>query len=90
METRQINAIVKWGKCGQDQPYDDTHRRCEIYTNEELTDSDILDLVGEHSKLPKSEFKKGGLPMSQYFIGYYTIEKTDYGYFYHGVEPYDD
>jgi hypothetical protein len=90
METRQINATVKWGKCGQDHPYGDTHRRCEIHTNEELTDKDILDLVGEHSKLPESEFDKGGLSMAQYFVGYYTIEKTDYGYFYHGVEPYDD
>ncbi len=90
METKQINATVEWMSCGQDHPCGDTHRRCEIHTLEQLTDSDILDLVNEHSKLPKSEFDKGGLSMAQYFAGYYTIEKTTYGYFYHGVEPYDD
>ena len=90
METRQINATLLWRKCGQDQPYGDTHRRCEIHTSEQLTDNDVLNLVGEHSKLPKSKFKESGLSMAQYFVGYYTIEKTDYGYFYHGVEPYDD
>lgn len=90
MEATQINVECKWGKCGQDHAYGDTHRRCEIHTKQELTNAEILNLVNEHHKLPKEEFDKGGLTMAQYFCGYYTIEKTTYGYFYHGIEPYDD
>lgn len=86
----QIEAKLVWKKHGQIRPYGDNHYDCEIHTKEELSDADILQLTKETGRLPYEEWKKRRNNISDYFKGYYTIEKTDYGYFYHGVYPYDD
>ena len=90
METKQINATLNWSHVGQYRPYGDTYRVCEIHTTQELSVSDILSLIDNRGKLPKEEFDSKQLTMSEYFTGYYTIEKTQYGYLYTGVEPYTD
>lgn len=89
---KQIEATLKWTKVGQKHAYGDFHRECEIHTKEELTNEDILSLTEETGKMEKSIFdsKALSMPLEEYFRGYYTIEKTPYGYYYHGVEPYDD
>lgn len=86
----QIEAKLVWKKHGQIRPYGDSHYDCEIHTKEELSDADILQLTKETGRLPYEEWKKKRNNISDYFKGYYTIEKTNYGYFYHGVYPYDD
>lgn len=83
-------TTLNWIHVGQYRPYGDTYRVCEVHTNEQLSDSDILNLVNEHHKLPKEEFDKGCSSMAQYFAGWYTVERTEYGYLYTGCEPYDD
>ena len=55
-----------------------------------MTDDEILDITKEKGRLPYEEWKKRRNNISDYFKGYYTIEKTNYGYLYHGVYPYDD
>jgi hypothetical protein len=56
-----------------------------------MTDEEILAITKETGRLPYEEWKKQGLKsMKDYFRGYYTITKTDYGYLYKGVYPYDD
>jgi hypothetical protein len=90
MEAKQINATLNWSHVGQYHSYGDTYRVCEIHTTQELSVSDILSLVDNRGKLPKEEFDSKQLTMSEYFTGYYTIEKTQYGYLYTGVEPYTD
>lgn len=89
MEVKQIDAKLIWQHCGQKNPYGDSHYECEIHTNQELSDEDILDLTDEKGRLPYKEWKKCD-DINDYFKGYYTIKKTDYGYYYHGVYPYDD
>lgn len=81
---------LNWTKCGQMHAYGDTYRICEIITNEELEESKILELIRNGKKLRKDIFDSTKKTMIQYFTGYYTIEKTIYGYLYTGVEPYDD
>lgn len=89
METKQINAELNWVHVGQYNAYGDTHRICEITTNEKLDESVILSLVGNGSKLPEDKWKNAG-DATVYFRGYYTLKKTNYGYLYHAVEPYCD
>ena len=84
-----INVELKWTHCGQIHAYGDSHYDCELHTKQELSEKDILRLVGEN-RLPYEEWRKRMGNMDDYFKGYYTITKTDYGYFYHGVYPYDD
>ena len=81
---------IKWKRCGQWHAYGDTHRECEIHTDEEMSDKEILARLGETGKMEESVFKNTEKTMEQYFRGYYTIKKTPYGYYYHGIEPYDD
>lgn len=83
-------ATLNWTHVGQYHSYGDTFRVCEVHTDVELTDDEILSLVGNGNKRPKSEFDKGCSSMLEYFTGWYTIERTDYGYLYTGCEPYDD
>ena len=92
MEVKQINAELKWTHCGQKHAYGDSHYECEIHTQEVLEEKDILLLVNNGSRLPYEEWKERtvGYNPDVYFRGYYIITKTDYGYFYHGVYPYDD
>lgn len=91
MECKQIEAELKWIESGQRHPYGDMFYTCEIHTTQELTDEDILDLTKEKGRLPYEEWKvRGANSFDDYFKGYYTIEKTDYGYLYKGVYPYDD
>jgi hypothetical protein len=90
MEAKQINAELKWTHCGQKHAYGDSHYECEIHTKEELEEKDILLLVNNGRRLPKEEWQKRHGDINEYFRGYYTITKTTYGYFYHGVYPYDD
>ena len=90
MEVKQINAELKWTHCGQKHAYGDSHYECEIHTQEELEEKDILLLVNNGRRLPKEEWQKRHGDINEYFRGYYTITKTNYGYFYHGVYPYDD
>ena len=90
MEAKQINAELKWTHCGQKHAYGDSHYECEIHTQEELEEKDILLLVNNGRRLPKEEWQKRHGDINEYFRGYYTIVKTSYGYFYHGVYPYDD
>lgn len=48
-------------------------------------------MVSNGSKLPKEEWEKTHLNSACiYFRGWYTIEKTNYGYKYIGCEPYTD
>ena len=81
---------LKWIEHGQRRSYGDSHYTCEIHTKEEMTDGEILDITKEKGRLPYEEWKKRRNNISDYFKGYYTIEKTNYGYLYHGVYPYDD
>ncbi len=90
MEVKQIHAELKWTHAGQYHPYGDTYRECEIHTNEDIPEKDILLLVKNGSKLPKEEWQKGTGDIMVYFTGWYTITKTDYGYKYIGCEPYTD
>ena len=90
MEIKQIDAELVWKHRGQKHAYGDSHYECEIHTEQELSDEDILDLTQERGRLPYNEWKKKVSNINEYFKGYYTIEKTSYGYFYHGVYPYDD
>lgn len=90
MEIKQIEAELVWKHHGQKHAYGDSHYECEIHTNQELSDDDILDLTDERGRLPYKEWKEKISNINDYFKGYYTIKKTDYGYYYHGVYPYDD
>lgn len=90
METKQINAELNWTHVGQYNPYGDTHRICEVHTDENLDEKDILSLVHNGEKLPKQEWKQYNNNILTYFRGYYVLEKTPYGYLYHAVEPYTD
>lgn len=88
---KQIEAELKWLESGQRRPYGDSYYTCEIHTKQELTDKEILALTKETGRLPYDEWKeKSAKSIDAYFKGYYTIEKTDYGYLYKGVYPYDD
>ena len=89
--TKQIECTLNWVHSGQYHPYGDTFRECEIHTNEIIDEKDILIMVNNGSKLPKEEWKKNHLNSACiYFRGWYTIEKTNYGYKYIGCEPYTD
>jgi hypothetical protein len=81
---------LKWLRHGQQRPYGDSYYDCEIHTDEEMTDEEILKITKETGRLPKEEWDKRKNNIGDYFRGYYTIEKTSYGYLYHGVYPYDD
>ena len=79
---------------GQYHAYGDTHREYEIHmTNEEICTTsidEILKLCDNGSKLPKDEWQARTGNIDDYFKGYYTLMSTDFGYVYHGVEPYTD
>ena len=81
---------LKWLEHGQRRPYGDSYYTCEIHTEEEMTDDEILTITEEKGRLPYEEWKKRMGNVDDYFKGHYTIEKTDYGYLYKGVYPYDD
>ena len=81
---------LKWLEHGQRRSYGDSYYICEIRTKEEMTNDEILSITKEEGRLPYEEWKKRRNNICDYFKGYYTIEKTDYGYLYHGVYPYDD
>ena len=81
---------LKWLEHGQRHSYGDSHYTCEIHTEDEMTDSEILSITKEEGRLPYEEWKKRRNNINDYFKGYYTIEKTSYGYLYKGVYPYDD
>lgn len=87
---KQIEAELKWVERGQRHAYGDSFYTCEIHTKQELTDDEILELTKEKGRLPYEEWRKRMGNISDYFRGYYTITKTDYGYLYKGVYPYDD
>ena len=87
---KHLNVELKWTHAGQYHPYGGTYRICEIHTPDLIEENDILLLVGNGKKLSKDVFDSKKLTMLEYFTGYYTIEKTDYGYLYTGVEPYCD
>lgn len=89
-EIKQYDVQLNWTKCGQLHAYGDTHRVCEIHTKEEIPENDLLLLVKNGSKMEKSKFDNTMKDMATYFRGYYTLQKTDYGYLYHAVEPYTD
>jgi len=80
---------LKWLRHGQQRPYGDSYYDCEIHTTEEMSDEEILAITKETGRLPYEQWKNHKT-MDEYFRGYYTIEKTDYGYLYKGVYPYDD
>lgn len=88
MEVKQYE--LKWLKHGQTRPYGDSHYICEIHTQDEMSDEEILKITREVGRLPYKEWKERSGNIVDYFKGYYTIEKTDYGYLYKGVYPYDD
>lgn len=88
MMIEQLNAEIKWVHSGQYYPYGDTYRVAEITCVNELAEATILKLCHNNGKLRKDVFYNSNLNMSEYFRGYYTIEKTRYGYTYIGVEPY--
>lgn len=91
MEVKQLNVELNWTHVGQYHAYGDTYRECEIHTPDILEDNEVLLLVQEKHKLPKEEWKvKSQNDIMVYFRGWYTIDKTDYGYKYIGCEPYDD
>ena len=90
MKVKTLNVDLKWTHVGQYRPYGDTHRVCEIHTTQELSEKDILDVVKHGNKLRKDIWEGKDLSIGEYFTGYYTIEKTKYGYKYEGVEPYTD
>ena len=89
---QQSSIDLKWVYVGQYNPYGDIYRVCELHTKDILDEDTILNLVGDNNKLRKDIFFDRGdqLTMGEFFTGYYTIEKTEYGYKYTGVEPYDD
>lgn len=76
---------------GQYHPYGDTHRVFNIYTKEDVETSTILDamqtLCGYDVPLKKDWNSHDCM---SYFRGYCEITKTDFGYKYDKVEPYDD
>jgi hypothetical protein len=93
MEIKQYDVELIWTHSGQRHAYGDSHYECEIHTKEDIPEKDILLLVNNGKRLPYEEWKAKSVDvfnMDIYFLGYYTIKKTDYGYFYHGVYPYDD
>lgn len=81
---------LNWLEHGQRHAYGDSYYTCEIHTNKPMTDAEILSVTKETGRLPYEEWRKRSGNMSDYFKGYYTIEKTSYGYLYKGVYPYDD
>lgn len=90
MEIKQLNCELKWTHAGQYRPYGDTFRECEIHTPDIIDERDILLLVGNENKLPKEVWSNNAGNIMTYFKGWYTIEKTSYGYKYVGCEPYTD
>lgn len=90
MIVEQLNAEITWAHVGQYHPYGDTVRVAEIACVEPLSEETILKLCNNDCRLPKSEWEKHYYDISMYFRGYYTIEKTDYGYKYTSVDPYTD
>lgn len=80
---------LKWLRRGQQHPYGDSYYDCEIHTTEEMSDEEILKITKETGRLPYEQWKNHKT-MDEYFRGYYTIIKTNYGYLYKGVYPYDD
>lgn len=90
IEQMASDVTLNWTHVGQYHPYGDTHRICEIETSKELSEEEILLLVRNCFKLSKKEFDEKELTAGEYFRGYYTLEKTEYGYLYHAVEPYND
>ena len=81
---------LKWLERGQRRSYGDSYYTCEIHTESEMTDDEILLITNEQGRLPYEEWRKRMGNIMDYFKGYYTIEKTNYGYLYKGVYPYDD
>ena len=81
---------LKWLERGQRHSYGNSYNTCEIHTESEMTDDEILLITNEEGRLPYEEWRKRMGNMEDYFKGYYTIEKTNYGYLYKGVYPYDD
>ena len=81
---------LKWLERGQRDFYSDSYYTCEIHTEDIMTDAEILFITSEQGRLPYEEWRKRMGNIMDYFKGYYTIEKTNYGYLYKGVYPYDD
>ena len=81
---------LKWIERGQRCYRSNAYYTCEIYTEDEMADDEILFITNEKGRLPYEEWKKRKNNINDYFKGYYTIEKTSYGYLYKGVYPYDD
>ena len=81
---------LKWLERGQRHSYGNSYYTSEIHTESEMTDDEILLITNEEGRLPYEEWRKRMGNMNDYFKGYYTIEKTNYGYLYKGVYPYDD
>ena len=87
----QPECTLNWVHSGQYRPYGDTFKECEIHTNDSMKEKDLLLLVNNGSKLPKVEWDKHKFNSAAvYFQGWYTLEKTYYGYKYVGCEPYTD
>lgn len=89
MEVQQLNVELNWVHRGQKHAYGDSHYICEIHTQDIIPEKDLLLLVG-NTRLPYNVWKERINSAAEYFKGYYTLEKTTYGYLYHGVYPYDD
>lgn len=93
------NALyTEWCDCeiecvhsGQYHPYGDTHRVFAINTRLQLTDAQILYIMNDKYgyDVPLKKDWNSHDCMS-YFRGYCEITKTDFGYKYDKVEPYDD
>jgi hypothetical protein len=90
MEVKQLNVELKWVHCGQKHAYGDSHYECEIHTPDVMEEKELLLLVNNGNRLPYEEWRLHTGNAEVYFRGYYTLEKTTYGYYYHGVYPYDD
>ena len=49
---------LKWIEHGQRRSYGDSYYTCEIYTEDEMADDEILFITDEKGRLPYEEWKK--------------------------------
>lgn len=81
---------------GQHGAYTDTTYEYEIHTTDgcEISEEDLYpflcDLMHKKSMQTREEWRKNYGNAANYFSGYYTCVKTNYGYFFKFVSPFTD